>query len=58
MKRMGCDMKTVSRKEASGGDIHRLMQEIGKRARAAARVLARAETAAKDAALVAMAGEI
>jgi glutamate-5-semialdehyde dehydrogenase len=39
-------------------DIRGYMHDVGRRARAAARVLARAETAPKDAALLAMADEI
>jgi glutamate-5-semialdehyde dehydrogenase len=39
-------------------DIRAYMQGVGQRARVAARALARAETAAKDAALLAMAAEI
>ncbi|OGI51544.1 MAG: glutamate-5-semialdehyde dehydrogenase, partial [Candidatus Muproteobacteria bacterium RIFCSPHIGHO2_02_FULL_65_16] len=39
-------------------DIREYMTDVGRRARVAARVLARAETAAKDAALLAMAAEI
>src|SRR3989338_2974096 len=39
-------------------DIRGYMTDVGRRARVAARVLARAETAAKDAALLAMAAEI
>ncbi|MFP5348301.1 MAG: gamma-glutamyl-phosphate reductase, partial [Gammaproteobacteria bacterium] len=39
-------------------DIRQYMQAVGQRARAAARVLARAETAPKNAALVAMAAAI
>jgi glutamate-5-semialdehyde dehydrogenase len=50
-------MKTAS-KPAADADIRRYMQEVGQRARAAARVMARAETAAKDTALMAMAAEI
>ncbi len=50
-------MKTASR-QSSGNDIQRYMREVGQRARAAARAMARAETAAKDAALLAMAAEI
>ena len=42
----------------SPADIRAYMQGVGEHARAAARVLARAETAAKDAALNAMAAEI
>ncbi len=50
-------MKTASR-QSSGNDIQRYMREVGQRARAAARTMARAETAAKDSALTAMAAEI
>jgi glutamate-5-semialdehyde dehydrogenase len=50
-------MKTAS-KPTADADIQRYMQEVGQRARAAARVMARAETAAKDTALMAMAAEI
>ena len=50
-------MTAVSRQSPSS-DIKTLMQTIGRRARAAARVAARAETAAKDTALLAMAVEI
>jgi glutamate-5-semialdehyde dehydrogenase len=50
-------MKAVSQQAASP-DIKAMMQAVGQRARAAARLLARAETAAKDAALLAMAAEI
>ncbi len=39
-------------------DIRRYMQDVGQRARTAARAMARAETAAKDAALMAMAAGI
>jgi len=47
-------MKTASQ-QASGTDIKRYMREVGQRARVAARAMSRAETAAKDSALVAMA---
>ncbi|MEW6332063.1 MAG: glutamate-5-semialdehyde dehydrogenase [Pseudomonadota bacterium] len=50
-------MKTASQ-PAADADIKRYMQEVGQRARAAARAMARAETAPKDAALLAMAAEI
>jgi len=50
-------MKTASR-QVAGTDIKRYMQDLGQRARVAARAMSRAETAAKDAALVAMADEI
>jgi glutamate-5-semialdehyde dehydrogenase len=50
-------MKTASQ-QASGTDIKRYMQEVGQRARVAARAMSRAETAAKDSALTAMAAEI
>ncbi len=50
-------MKTASR-QTTDVDIKHSMQEIGQRARAAARLISRAETAAKDAALLAMASEM
>jgi glutamate-5-semialdehyde dehydrogenase len=50
-------MKTASQ-QASSTDIKRYMREVGQRARVAARAISRAETAAKDRALVAMAAEI
>ncbi len=50
-------MSTASR-PSSSVDVLAYMREVGRRARAAARLLARAETAAKDAALLAMAAEI
>ena len=50
-------MKAAS-KQTADMDIKRYMQEVGQRARAAARAMSRAETAAKDAALMAMASEI
>lgn len=50
-------MKTASKQMVSS-DIKAMMQAVGQRARAAARVLARAETAIKDAALLAMSAEI
>src|SRR3970040_834336 len=50
-------MKAASQ-QAVSPDIKRYMLEVGHRARAAARVMARAETAAKDTALMAMAAEI
>jgi glutamate-5-semialdehyde dehydrogenase len=50
-------MKAASPQTASP-DIKALMQALGRRARATARVLARADTAAKNAALAAMADEI
>jgi glutamate-5-semialdehyde dehydrogenase len=50
-------MKTASQ-QASSTDIKRYMREVGQRARVAARAISRAETAAKDSALVAMAAEI
>ena len=50
-------MKTASQ-QASGTDIKRYMREVGQRARVAARAMSRAETAAKDSALTAMAAEI
>ncbi len=42
-------------RQPAPSDIRRYMREVGERARAAARAMARAETAAKDAALLAMA---
>ena len=39
-------------------DIQHYMQTLGRQARAASRVLAAASTAAKNAALIAMAGEL
>jgi len=50
-------MKTASR-QTTGADIKRYMRDVGQRARVAARAVSRAETAAKDAALLAMAAEI
>lgn len=50
-------MKTASR-QTTDVDIKRYMQEVGQRARVAARAVSRAATAAKDAALHAMAAEI
>ncbi|MGE5241970.1 MAG: glutamate-5-semialdehyde dehydrogenase, partial [Bacteroidota bacterium] len=50
-------MKTASQ-QTINTDIKRYMRDVGQRARAAARDMARAETAAKDAALLAMAAEI
>jgi glutamate-5-semialdehyde dehydrogenase len=50
-------MASVSKSSVSH-DIRQTMQQLGQRARAAARSLARAETAPKDAALRAMAAEI
>jgi len=50
-------MKTASQ-QTINTDIKRYMREVGQRARAAAREMARAETAPKDAALLAMAAEI
>jgi glutamate-5-semialdehyde dehydrogenase len=50
-------MASVSKPSVSH-DIRQTMQQLGQRARAAARSLARAETAPKDAALLAMAAEI
>src|SRR3989338_7275438 len=44
--------------KTSAVDIREYMTDVGRRARVAARVLARAEPAAKDAALLAMAAEI
>jgi glutamate-5-semialdehyde dehydrogenase len=50
-------MKAAS-KQTAAMDVRQYMQEVGQRARAAARLVSRAETAAKDAALTAMATEI
>ncbi len=50
-------MKAAS-KQTADMDVKRYMHEVGQRAHAAARVMSRAETAAKDAALMAMASEI
>jgi glutamate-5-semialdehyde dehydrogenase len=50
-------MKTASQ-QTINTDIQRYMRELGQRARAAARAMAAASTAAKDAALLAMAAEI
>jgi len=50
-------MKTASQ-QTINADIKRYMRDVGQRARVAARAMARAETAAKDAALLAMAAEI
>jgi glutamate-5-semialdehyde dehydrogenase len=50
-------MKAASQ-QAGSPDIKAMMQAVGQRARVAARALARAETAAKNAALLAMANEI
>src|SRR3990170_5309848 len=50
-------MKAAS-KPTADMDVKRYMQEVGQRARAAARAMSRAETAAKDSALTAMAAEI
>jgi len=50
-------MKTASQ-QTINTDIKRYMREVGQRARVAAREMARAETASKDAALLAMAAEI
>jgi glutamate-5-semialdehyde dehydrogenase len=50
-------MASVSKSSVSH-DIRQTIQQLGQRARAAARALARAETAPKDAALRAMAAEI
>jgi glutamate-5-semialdehyde dehydrogenase len=49
---------TTATQTTNPDDIGRYMSEVGRRARAAARMLARAETAPKDAALLAMAAEI
>src|SRR3954451_10726703 len=51
---MASQLKTVD----SAGDIAAAMQEIGRRARAAAHVLALAPTAQKNDALIAMAGAL
>ena len=48
----------VASKFVATGDIKAYMQDVGQRARVAARAMARAETAAKDAALAAIAAEI
>ena len=48
----------IASKFVATGDIKAYMQDVGQRARVAARAMARAETAAKDAALVAIATEI
>ena len=50
-------MKTASQ-PSSHTDIPRYMRDVGQRARLAARAMSRAETAAKDSALTAMAAEI
>ncbi|MDH3563076.1 MAG: glutamate-5-semialdehyde dehydrogenase [Gammaproteobacteria bacterium] len=50
-------MKAAS-KQTTEIEIRQYMQEVGQRARAAARLISRAETAAKDLALTAMAKEI
>jgi glutamate-5-semialdehyde dehydrogenase len=50
-------MKAVS-KHTPDVDIHGFMQDVGRRARAAARIISRAETAVKNNALLAMADEI
>ncbi len=49
---------TAAKTAIAGNDIKSTMLELGRRARAAARVMARAETAAKNAALHAMADAI
>jgi glutamate-5-semialdehyde dehydrogenase len=49
---------TLSRQKEAPGDLHAAMQDMGRAARAAARELARATTAAKNAALAAMAAGI
>jgi glutamate-5-semialdehyde dehydrogenase len=49
---------TSATQTTSPDDIRRYMHDVGRRARAAARTIARAETAPKDAALLAMAAEI
>ena len=48
----------ASPKQTADVDIQRTMREVGQRARVSARAMARAETAVKDAALMAMATEI
>ena len=48
----------IASKFVAAGDIKAYMQDVGQRARVAARAMARAETAAKDAALAAIAAEI
>ncbi len=50
-------MKAASQ-ATTGLDIKQLMQRLGERARAAARLMSRAETAAKDAALLAIAAAV
>ncbi|MEK7733890.1 MAG: glutamate-5-semialdehyde dehydrogenase, partial [Pseudomonadota bacterium] len=49
---------TAAKTAIASNDIKTAMQDIGRRARAAARTMARAETAAKNAALAAMAAAI
>lgn len=49
---------TTATSKTNTADVTGYMHDVGRRARAAARVLARAETAPKDAALLAMAAEI
>ncbi|HEY5683045.1 MAG TPA: glutamate-5-semialdehyde dehydrogenase [Sulfuricaulis sp.] len=51
-------MMKVASKQTSEIDVRQYMQEVGQRARAAARLISRAETAAKNLALSAMAKEI
>ncbi|MCR4300141.1 MAG: glutamate-5-semialdehyde dehydrogenase [Sulfuricaulis sp.] len=48
----------VASKQTTEIDVRQYMQDVGQRARAAARVVSRAETAAKDLALTAMATEV
>ncbi|MEK7260630.1 MAG: hypothetical protein AAB068_01185, partial [Pseudomonadota bacterium] len=48
----------VASKSVAADDIKAYMQDVGQRARVAARAMARAETAAKDTALAAIAAEI
>jgi glutamate-5-semialdehyde dehydrogenase len=49
---------TTATSKTNTSEVTSYMHDVGRRARAAARVLARAETAPKDAALLAMAAEI
>ncbi|HEU4353093.1 MAG TPA: glutamate-5-semialdehyde dehydrogenase [Burkholderiales bacterium] len=48
----------LKRNKQAHGDLHAMMEEMGRAARAAARELARASTAAKDSALAAIAADI
>ena len=48
----------IASKSVAADNIKAYMQDVGQRARVAARAMARAETAAKDAALAAIAAEI